>query len=290
MNVGSRGRIFYGWWIVLGCLLIAAIGWPLTTFGMGVYIHALSEHRGFSISLISTAVTLSYLVGAACLVGVGTAIDRLGPRPIIAAGSVIMGASVMALALCQQTWQIFVAFAALGVGRSTISPTSLSVTLAPWFERYQGRAVSMALLGASVGGMVSTPLLLAGIAAFGVDTALVLAGLSSLLIVLPIVLFAFKRSPQDMGLLPDGEETAKGSTPKPEAAWSRKGAMSTRQFHSLTIAFALGMMVQIGFLSHHVSLVAPVSGERGASIAVSSAALAALFGRIVLAHSPIRSI
>lgn len=280
----SRSSIFYGWWIVFGCLLVAVVGWSLSVFGMGVYIHVLAERPGFSIGMISTAVTLSYLVNAACLISVGTATARLGPKPVLAAGSLVLGGTVAALAFCQQAWQLFLVFAVMGVGRSCLSATSISTTLAPWFERHQGRAVSMALLGASIGGMIGTPLLLAGIAIFGVQTAFILAGASSLLIVLPVVLFVLKRRPQDMGLLPDGEEPLTGSTPKAELFWSRKGAMVTRQFYSQLIAFALGLMVQIGFLSHHVSMVAPALGDHGASIAVSSAALAAFVGRVALAR------
>ncbi len=82
----GRAPMFYGWWIVVGCLLVAVVGWSLTVFGMGVYIHVLAERPGFSISLISTAVTISYLVSAACLISVGAAIARLGPKPVIAAG------------------------------------------------------------------------------------------------------------------------------------------------------------------------------------------------------------
>jgi MFS family permease len=283
-KVADARSVFYGWWMVAGCLLIAAVGWSLTTFGMGVYIHAISEQQGFSIGLISTAVTVSYLIGAVCLVVTGTAIERFGPQPVIALGSLVMSAGVAALPFCRQGWQVFLAFAVLGVGRSAISPTSISTTLAPWFERHQGRAVSTALLGASVGGMISTPLLLAGIAAFGINVALVLAGTISVLIVLPIVLFVFKRSPQEMSLLPDGVDVSSERVPKPTTAWTRKGAMTTRRFHSMTIAFSLSMMVQIGFLSHHVSLVAPTAGDKGASIAVSAAALAAFVGRIGLAR------
>jgi MFS family permease len=83
-----------------------------------------------------------------------------------------------------------------------------------------------------------------------------------------------------MGLQPDASTE---SVPKAEATWTRRGAMVTRQFNSQLIAFALGLMVQVGFLSHHVSIVAPILGEQAASVAVSSAALAAFLGRIVLA-------
>ncbi len=60
--------------------------------------------------------------------------------------------------------------------------------------------------------------------------------------------------------------------------------MATRHFNSQLVSFALSLMVQIGFLSHHVSLVAPTLGDHGASIAVSAAALAAFVGRIALAR------
>jgi len=174
-------------------------------------------------------------------------------------------------------------FGAMGVGRSCLSPTSISTTLAPWFERHQGRAVSTALLGASVGGMIGTPLLLTVTALFGIERGLALAGASAPLIVLPVALFVLKRNPQAMGLLPDGAESSTGTVAKAEASWSWKGAMATRQFNSQLISFALSLMVQIAFLSHHVSIVAPALGDHVASVAVSSAALAAFLGRIALA-------
>src|ERR1700759_386018 len=95
-------RIFYGWWIVLACGLVAVIGWSLSVFGMGVYIHTLSDQRGFSISLISTAVTFYYLVNAASLISVGTATAELGPKPVIAVGTVALAFSVAALGFCRE--------------------------------------------------------------------------------------------------------------------------------------------------------------------------------------------
>ena len=131
MRETDRRHIFYGWWIVFGCLIVAVVGWSLTVFGMGVYIHVLSEQRGFSIGLISSAVTVSYLVSAACLIRVGTATARWGPKPVIATGTGILALTVTTLALCEQGWQVFIFFAGMGVGRSCLSATSISTTLAP---------------------------------------------------------------------------------------------------------------------------------------------------------------
>jgi MFS family permease len=195
-----------------------------------------------------------------------------------------MGLAVAALAFCEQVWQVFAIFVILGVGRSCLSPTSISTTLAPWFERHQGRAVSLALLGASIGGMIGTPLLLGGMAVFSSQTVFLLAGASSVIILLPVVLFVLKTRPQDIGLLPDGEAHIEGAPVKAIALWTKRGAMGTRQFRTQTAAFALALMVQSGFLSHHVPMVAPSMGAYGASLAVSLAAVAAFIGRILLAR------
>jgi MFS family permease len=98
-----------------------------------------------------------------------------------------------------------------------------------------------------------------------------------------VVLFLLKRSPREIGLWPDGAEFPPSATSNAQASWSRRGAMATRQFNSQLVAFALALMVQIGFLSHHVSIVAPVLGDHAAALAVAAAALSAFFGRIALA-------
>jgi MFS family permease len=276
-------NIFYGWWLVGAYLVIAAVGWSLATFGMGVYIHTLSVHRGFSISLVSTAVTGSYLVSAATLMFVGTATARFGPRPVIALGGLIMGVVVTCIPWCEAAWQVFALMAVLGLGRSCLSTTSISTGLAPWFERYQGRAISTALLGASVGGIVGTPLLLGGVAAFGFPIAFLLAGATSVILLVPIAVFVLKASPRDIGLHPDGLEP-RVNRARAVSNWTRAGAIRTSRFQTQLVAFGLGLMVQIGFLSHHVSMTAPTLGASGASLAVSSAAMSAFVGRVLLAR------
>jgi len=276
-------RVFYGWWLVAAYLLVAIVSWSLGTFGMGVYIHILAAHRQFSIGLVSSAVTVSYFVTAAGLLFAGTAIDRYGPSLVIATGGVLLGGVVACIPWCGEAWQVFLLMVFMGLGRALLSTTTISTGLAPWFERHQGRAISMALLGASVGGIAGTPLLLGGIALFGFKIALFLAGTAGLILLLPIAIFVLKRRPQDLGLHPDGIEpsTARASS---QSRWTRVGAMKTLRFQTQLVAFGLGMMVQIAFLSHHVSITVGIMGERGAALAVSAAAMAAFGGRILLAR------
>jgi hypothetical protein len=59
-------------------------------------------------------------------------------------------------------WHDYFLFPLKGVGWACLSTTAVATTLAPWFEKYQGRAVSIGFLGASAGGMMWPPPLLRG--------------------------------------------------------------------------------------------------------------------------------
>jgi predicted MFS family arabinose efflux permease len=68
--------------------------------------------------------------------------------------------------------------------------------------------------------------------------------------------------------------------PEPLAARGRPAWL----LGSATAGFALGLLVQIGFITHHVALAGPALGLAGAGLLVSATGLAALLGRIVLAR------
>lgn len=274
---------FYGWRIVAACMVIATVSWSLGIYGMGVYVYALATEKGFSISTVSTAVTCAFVVSASLMVVIGRLIARFGSRPIVSTGILVMALAITAMSRAQEAWHVYAAFISLGLGMACISTNTIGTTLAPWFERHQGRAMSTAMLGASVGGMIGTPLLMAGIHRFGYQATALLAGVAGMLLVLPLALFVLKKRPQDIGLLPDGAAPAAQSAP-PQPAWRGRTAVATRQFRSHIIAFGLAFVVQIGFISHHVPLAVPVLGEAGAAMAVTLAAVAAFGGRLLLAR------
>ena len=81
----------------------------------------------------------------------------------------------MALGQVTAPWHVHAAFLLLGLGWSCLSTTALTTTLAPWFERHQGRSVTLALVGASVGAIAVAPGLLALVNAVGMANGLLWA-------------------------------------------------------------------------------------------------------------------
>ena len=270
--------------MVAACLAVATVGWGLGLFGSSVYLHALARDKGWSIGLISGAITLYYIVSAPVLVWVGSSIARRGPRPVVAVGAGAMGLGVASLGWVSEPWHVYLSFLAMGLGWACLSTTAVTTTLAPWFERHQGRAASTALLGASVGGIVAAPSLVFAIDGLGFANAMLAAGAVALVVVLPLAFFVLRRRPQDMGLLPDGATTLASVSPMAARRWTRAEAVRTGAFLSVATAFGLGLMVQIGFLTHHVSFLAPALGAVGAASVVTATAISAFVGRLGLAR------
>ncbi len=139
--------------MVAVCFVTAAFAWGLGLFGASVYLKALSALHGWSISLISGAITSFYLTGAVTAAIVGERIDRLGARPVLLTGSVALALGVWSIGCAGSPLALYLSFVVLGLGWSCLSSTGISATLAPWFERHQGRATTLALMGASAGSI-----------------------------------------------------------------------------------------------------------------------------------------
>jgi MFS family permease len=275
--------VFYGWWIVAACFVTASIAWSLGLFGASVYLHAVSQARGWPIGLISTAITCFYLVSAFASPFIGTAIEGLGPRAVVRAGAVCLGLGVASIGLIDQPWQIYLSFITLGLGWASLSSTAISTLLAPWFNRHQGRAISTALMGASIGGIIGVPLLILGIEQLGLVRATLTAAALCVAVLLPLS-FLLHRRPQEIGLLPDGAERIGQSENMTERLWTRAEAARAWRFRSVVLAFGIAFLVQVGFLTHHVTYMAPFVGSAGAAAVVSATAVTAFLGRIALAR------
>jgi MFS family permease len=277
-------RMFYGWRIVAVCLVASVFANALGLFGAGVYLHALVEQKGWPTGLVSGAITFFYVVSALLLIPVGGILGRFGPQPIFALGISALAGGVAAIGHVAAPWQTYAAFLVMGVGWACLSMTAVATTLAPWFERHQGRAVSIASLGASVGGLAGVPVLLFGIDRVGFAATTTVGAASALVVMLPLAAFVLKRRPQDIGLLPDGASAASSTTSARAATWNRRNALRTGALRSVMAGFGIGMMVQVGFVTHQVTLLSPALGAAGTSIAVSVTAVAALLSRLLLAR------
>lgn len=278
-------RVYHGWLVVGVCFMAAVFTWGFGVFGASVYLSEVTRATGWSVSLVSSAITTFYLTNAVVLTLVGATIDRHGARPVFIFGILALALSVALIGHVTAEWQLFGAFMVLGFGYATLSLTGLSTTIAPWFERHQGRGVAIALMGASMGAMVVVPLTVLAVGRWGFGPAMLGSAALICAVMLPLAIVILRyRGPADLGLLPDGATArVEQANALPPPAWTRAAAIRTVALWSLAIGFACGLTVQVGFLTHHLSLAEPVLGTVGAGWLVSATGLAGLAGRFLLA-------
>jgi MFS family permease len=262
---------------VVACGLIAACSWGLGFYGLGVYLEALHRLHGWPTSLISTAITMYYLVGALGLLVVGAALERRGPAPVMVYGSVAMGAAVLTLGWLREPWQLFAVLAVMGTAWACLSLTAITSAILPWFPDRSAPAVTLALTGASVGGMVFVPGLVAIGQARGFTASTATGAAAMLLVALPLAAFVVRHPAQPAGASARSraaDDTTAGR------AWSRREALRTGHFWSLALSFGLALIAQVGFIVHQLALLEPALGPLQAALAVSATTVSALLGRV----------
>ena len=275
--------MFFGWKIVVVAFVIAFFAFGIGFYSLGIYLVALNARHGWPIAFISLAITVYYVLGASLTAFVGDAFERFGPCRVVSVAVGALGLGVLALPLLERPWQLFVAFGVMAVGWAATSGAAINTLVAPWFDRKRGLAVSIAMNGAAAGGVVIVPLWATLIAARGFATAaLVMVG-AMMLIVLPLIARYLHRGPEVMGLRPDGAMAGPGDParrPETMPALPRRELLRSIHFWTISAPFALGLLAQVGFITHQVAYLTPRLGAERAALTLSLTTMAAIIGRL----------
>ena len=281
--------MFFGWVVVLVAFAIATFGWGLGFYGLGIYLVELHRHHGWPIAFISSAITGYYLVGGVLVMFLGDFFARWGPRRAVGVAVGAMGAGVLGVAAATRPWHLYVALGAMAAGWAGMSGVAVNAIVAPWFERKRGLAVSLAMNGASAGGVLLVPLWTVLIARLGfAHASLVVVGLM-LALLWPFVALCLHRGPEAIGLRPDGLTIAPGPSggaggsagpAVARTALSRATLLRSLHFWSVSGTFAFALLAQVGFLTHQLTFLSPTLGLERAALAVSLTTIAAIVGRV----------
>jgi MFS family permease len=241
-----------GWRIVAVCFLLATFGWSFGFYGQSVYVAELHRLHGWPASLISGGTTVFYLFGALLVVFISEAIRAFGPRNCLLAGVVTMAVAAVLIGQVTEPWQLYAADALLAFGWAGTSLGVITNTLGLWFDHKRGMAISLALNGASFGGIIGVPLLVAAIGAFGFPAALMLAAIVMLVLMVPVILIFVGQPPGH-----HGAATGSAAAAAPPASRIRAQAFRDVAFLTVSIAFALVLFAQVGFIVHLIAFLDP---------------------------------
>jgi sugar phosphate permease len=280
-----RPPFFYGWIIVLIAGLAHFSSGPGQTFVASMFMGPMLEEFGWSKTLFSAIYTTGSLTAAALMFLVGRLIDRFGVRIVLTFGGILLGGAALWMTTVNHPAKLYVGIVALRTfGQGTL-PLASTTMVAMWFVRRRGRATAIASLGAGASQAVFPLLVYQLISHYGWRNAW--AGLALVVwavLLLPAMLFV-RRTPESVGLLPDGESTPIADSnhqtyvPKRvESDFSLKEALRTRTLWLLIAASMAMPLIMTGLTLHHISLME----GKGLSSAAAAAAFS-MFGPMMLA-------
>ncbi|MBV9394935.1 MAG: MFS transporter [Methylobacteriaceae bacterium] len=268
---------YRGWRVVIACFTVAMFAWGFGFYGHGVFLAELRTSRGWPAALISGATTLYYFVGALAVVYVSDAIRRFGPRSVMLAGVLMIGAAAVLVGIVTQPWQLYAAYLVMSAGWAATTVGAISNVLGLWFSTRRGLAINLALNGASFAGVVVIPALVLLVGSIGFEPALIVLVGAMLVLILPMLFFWVDRPA--VALVNRPSLDAAGLVIAP---WTRAEALRSWRFWSIALPFALALMAQAGFLVHEIAILEPSLGRAQAGAAVALTTAMAIVGRLTL--------
>jgi cyanate permease len=219
---------------------------------------------------------LFYLSSAVLVVFVSDVIRRFGSRVCLLAGACCLALSIAALGRIDALWQLYAVYVLMAFGWAGVSLGAITITLGLWFTARRGMAISLALNGASFGGVFGVPILTAAIGSLGFAAALSITAVVTIALLVPVILFAIDRPP--IHSISDGN-----GVPLIAVRESRIRADALRDFAfwSITLSFAMVLFAQVGFIVHLISYLDPMVGRERGAIAVALLTVMAVAGRVL---------
>jgi MFS family permease len=273
---------YAGWRVVFACFLLALFLFGFGLYGHGVYLAELQRLNGWPAALISGASTLSFLLANTFATFTSELVARLGVRRLVLLGIAALAASMTLLAWATAPWQVYIAFMLMSLGWIGMGVVVIATVVSLWFVGRRGLAISLALTGASSGGVVVTPLLVLLVERLGFATAMLTAMAVMVAVLVPVAV-AWIGPPAAAGS-PEAQanDASQARTSPAPGDVSRAKLMRRMTLWTISIPFALALLAQIGFIVHQIALLEPKIGRASAGFAVSVMTLMAIVGRLGL--------
>ncbi|MDE2899732.1 MAG: MFS transporter [Chloroflexota bacterium] len=274
-----RPRFFYGWVIVAIAIVGGAFTSGTSVWGASVFVTHMGDELGWTRSAFYGAFTVRALAAGALAPVLGPLQDRRnGPRYLMLMSAVSLGVALCLLKFVDDLWVFYLVFGGLGALSMSALGEMMTVAVVPkWFVRRRGRAVGIATTGTAMGPLFFPITVQALIEAVGWRDGWLVLGVLTLAVLVPLALLVRTR-PEDVGLLPDGDDASTppsaatsaqpSSVASAEVSYSRGEATRTVTFWLLALAFALATLCMGGFFANWL----PYFQDIGFTAAVGSLA------------------
>src|SRR5579875_203390 len=203
--MGSRGRVFYGWKLVIGLSWTELISWGVLYYAFSVFITPMRKQLGWSTAEITGALSAGLLVAGTAAIPVGRWVDRHGTRWLMTIGSCLAVGLVVAWSRVSALGAFYLVWIGVGLAMSAVLYEPAFAVIAVWFRRRRDRALTILTFVAGLASVIFLPLTNWLVEVYGWRTALDALAIILAVGTIPVHALLLRHRPADAGLLPDGD-------------------------------------------------------------------------------------
>jgi MFS family permease len=243
--------------------LTETVSWGILYYSFSVFLVPMREEFGWSNAAVTGAYSLALLLSGIAAPFVGRWIDRHGPRALMTAASVLGTGLVLAWSRVGSLPAFYLIWAGIGLVMSATLYEPAFATVTAWFERDRARAILAVTILAGFASTIFLPLSAFLVGRHGWREALLILAVLLGVLTIPLHALVLRRRPEDLGLLPDGEDPATANTGRDvrvvRTGIDPRSAIRDRSFRWLAIAFSLETFAAAAVALHLI----PYLTERG---------------------------
>jgi MFS family permease len=279
--------IYYGYWILAAAFIAQFVALGMYSYVLGPFMMPMSEELNWSRGDFALSRSIGQVIMAVTGIYIGAYVDRIGGKAIMLMGTLVLSTSLALHSLIESLWAWWLLNGvALTCGCAMVGNLVVNVTLSKWFVVNRGKAIAIAAMGVSLGGILITPFATWLIDSLGWREAWLWLAVLTASLLFPIAM-VMRRAPEDYGLKPDGYSEAEivaGAGEKADAEdlapFTRSQAIRTLSFYALIIAFGFFTINIVVVLLYTLPYLADAGFSRAeAALAMVIASIPALISK-----------
>lgn len=237
-----KQKIFYGWVIVFGCMLLAASSTGLLSYLSPLFVMPVTEELGISRATFMVYQTFSTVATAVGMPLISSVYKKVPMKVMIIAGACLGAASQLCYSFAPSVGWFYLGGMMSGTANCLFGAIPIAILTSNWFYEKKGTATGIAFAGTGLVSALLSPVMSKVIGQYGWRMGYRVIAVLILVIVVPTALFLVRETPQEMGLEPLGaQKTADGVFEK--TGFSRKQVFRTASFWMfVAVVFMIGFL------------------------------------------------
>jgi MFS family permease len=203
----KKGNLFYGWFVLVGAMLVFFASSGTFFFSYGVFLPVISDDLNLSRTAVGAGLTIALLAFGLPSPLIGTSVAKFGPRKNIIFGNSLAALGMFGMSQCSELWHLYFFFGVLvglGAGFGLFLATTTLVN--NWFTARRSLNMGLLFMAGGLAGLIFPPLASWLIGSVGwQSTWLVFGSINLIFAVLVGGLVLIRNAPEDLGQVPYGE-------------------------------------------------------------------------------------